>query len=98
MLLNKPILFVGIPKWFLYEVNTVGTFTTRDAVSVKESKDGNVFTDEQLMEYEIIQTKDIDTLTQIEDRMISYAERGELDEGKKLLKTYERLVNLKRNR
>ena len=80
------------------EVNTVGTFTTRDAESLKESKDGDVFTDEQLMEYEIIQTKDIDTLTQIEKRMKSYAERGELPKGKKLLKIYERLVDQKRNR
>ena len=80
------------------EVNTMGTFTTRDAESVKESKDGNIFTDEQLMEYEIIQTKDIDTLTQIEKRMKSYAENGELTKGKQLLKTYTRLVNQKRDK
>ena len=80
------------------EVNTMGTFTTRDAESVKESKDGNIFTDEQLMEYEIIQTKDIDTLTQIEKRMKSYAETGELTKGKQLLKTYTRLVNQKRDK
>lgn len=47
------------------EVNTIGTFTTRDATSIKKCLDTGVFTDEELMLYKIVETKDDDTLGQI---------------------------------
>ena len=51
------------------DVNTIGTFTTRDAESIKRYKDDDCFTDEQIMEYEIIENKDIDYLSQIENNL-----------------------------
>ncbi|MBQ9012229.1 MAG: AAA family ATPase [Bacilli bacterium] len=80
------------------EENTAGTFTTRDAASIKKYLDDKAFNDEQLLLYEIIETKDIDTLTRVGDAMNRYKDKGEFNtkEGVKLLTLYNNLVDMRR--
>lgn len=72
------------------EVNSIGTFTTRDAETIRDYKNDGAFDDEQLMAYQIIENKDIDYLMQIKKKMES--ERLETEEGKKLLKIFNNQV------
>ena len=51
------------------EVNTIGTFTTRDAQDLRESLDDDLFNVEQLLQYSFIQTKDLDTLNNLLHKM-----------------------------
>lgn len=79
-----------IPSQSGDDINTIGTFTTRDAESVRKYKDDDAMTDEQLLEYEIIENKDMDYLMQIKKKMSNYEQNGEFEteEGRKLLKTF----------
>ncbi len=71
------------------EVNIIGTFTTRDAEVIKEYLDDKVFTDEQIMMYEIIQTKSDDTLYRICSNMDNYSyDNG----GEELFSLFKSLV------
>ena len=45
--------------------NSTGTFTTRDADTIREYKDNQVFNNQEIMLYEFIGTKDDDTLSSI---------------------------------
>lgn len=74
--------------------NSIGTFTTRDAQSVKKYKDDEAMTDEQLIDYEIIENKDIDYLNQILKKMNTSEKNGEFttEEGRKLLLTFREKV------
>lgn len=73
------------------DVNSIGTFTTRDAQSIKKYKDDGAMTDEQLIDYEIIENKDIDYLNQIKQKMENLESNGEFttNEGRKLLRTFQ---------
>lgn len=78
------------------EKNTMGTFTTRDAQSVKKYLDNNSFTTEKILEFEFIQTKDIDLLNKLSQRMKELVEGNEFTTGgKKLLKTFNSLIKEK---
>lgn len=80
------------------DVNSIGTFTTRDAQSVKKYKDDGAMTDEQLIDYEIIENKDIDYLNQIKQKMENLDDNGEFttSEGRKLLRTFQEKVESRR--
>ena len=79
-------------------INTVGTFTTRDAETVKNYLDNKVFDEESIIQYEIIQTKDIDTLTRIKNTMNELDNQGEFkNNSKKLLRIFNEKVNERRN-
>ncbi len=79
--------------------NTIGTFTTRDADSIKLYLDNQSFNDKEIMEYEILQTKDLDYLSQIESELQRLDEQGQFTSaGKKLLKLFSKGVNDRRER
>lgn len=84
----------SIPSEHGGDTNTIGTFTTRDAQSVKKYKDAGAMTDEQLIDYEIIENKDIDYLNQIKKKLIQYERNGDFstEEGRTLLKTFQTKV------
>ena len=84
----------SIPSESGGDKNSIGTFTTRDAQSVKKYKDDDAMTDEQLIDYEIIENKDVDYLNQILKKMNGYEKNGEFttEEGKKLLLTFREKV------
>lgn len=75
------------------EKNTIGTFTTRDAENIRDYKDDDAFSDEKLIDYQIIENKHIDYLRGIQDKMKS----GNLKtkEGKELLKIFNNRVDEK---
>lgn len=70
------------------EINTMGTFTTRDAEMVKTYKDQGVFEDDKIMLYEIIESKDEDYLSRIGDHMQSHSSNFKTNGGRKLLNLY----------
>lgn len=72
------------------EVNSIGTFTTRDAQSIKKCLDAGAFTDEELMLYKIVQTKDQDYLSKIGEHMREQKANGEFTTrgGETLLQTF----------
>ena len=84
----------SIPAEHGGDVNSIGTFTTRDAQSVKKYKDDDAMTDEQLIDYEIIENKDMDYLTQIKKKLEKYKSEGkfETEDGLRLLKTFQTKV------
>ena len=47
------------------DINTVGTFTTRDAVTIKKYLDDECFNDKEIMDYMIVSTKDQEYLTKL---------------------------------
>lgn len=79
------------------EPNSIGTFTTRDAEAIRDYKEDGAFSDEKLIEYQIIENKDIDYLTQIKQKMANYG-KMQTDEGKKLQRIFdERVTAMSRN-
>lgn len=72
------------------EVNSIGTFTTRDAKSIKKCLDAGAFTDEELMQFQIVQTKDQDYLSRIGEHMREQKANGEFttNGGAKLLQIF----------
>ena len=52
-------------------------------------------TDEQLIDYEIIENKDIDYLSQIKKKLIKFEEEGRFttEEGRELLRTFKMKVD-----
>ena len=88
----------SIPSETGDDINSIGTFTTRDAQSVKKYKDDGAMTDEQLIDYEIIENKDIDYLNQIKQKMENLESNGEFttNEGRKLLRTFQDKVESRR--
>lgn len=74
----------------LSEPNSVGTFTTRDAETIRDYKDDGAFSDEKLIDFQIIENKDMDYLTGIKNKMNSSTIKTE--EGKKLLKIFNNRV------
>lgn len=88
----------SIPSETGDDVNSIGTFTTRDAQSIKKYKDDGAMTDEQLIDYEIIENKDIDYLNQIKLKLENLDNNGEFKtkDGKKLLKTFTQKVETRR--
>lgn len=78
------------------EPNSIGTFTTRDAETIRDYKEDGAFSDEKLIDYQIIENKDTDYLEQIKKIMQSRALKT--DEGKKLLRIFnDRVDSKKRN-
>ena len=47
------------------DINTVGTFTTRDAVTIKKYLDDGCFNDKEIMDYMIVSTKDLEYLSKL---------------------------------
>ena len=74
------------------EQNSIGTFTTRDAETIRDYKDDGAFSDEKLIDYQIIENKDIDYLEGIVKNMKSRS--LETNEGKKLLKIFNERVEV----
>lgn len=79
------------------EVNTVGTFTTRDALSIKKCLDTKVFSDEEIMVHKIVETKDADTLSQIQYAMENNG-NFQNAEGRKLFKLFKSVVESKKTK
>lgn len=78
------------------DVNTIGTFTTRDAEKIKRYLDDKCFNDEQIMEYEIIGTKDRDYLEKINKYMEDQMNEEEFnDGGKNLLEIFRKVKEKK---
>lgn len=61
--------------------NYNGTITTRDIEAIKRYKDDQSFNDEKIIEYEVIENKDSDYLSQIIAEMEILRGHGQLDEG-----------------
>ena len=82
------------------EINTIGTFTTRDAKAIKKCLDTGVFTDEELMLYQIVQTKDEDYINQIGRNLDEQKANGEFTTpgGKQLLQLFHSVGNAKKER
>lgn len=81
----------AIPSEAGDDVNAVGTFTTRDASTIKKHKDDESLTDEQLMEYQIIETKDTDYLNRIYKKMV---DGGNFTKGgRRLLDIYKSKID-----
>jgi len=80
------------------EINTIGTFTTRDAEDVKTYLETGAFDDRKIMLYEIVQTKDQDTLSKLAKYMIEQRSNGEFKtkKGAQLLDVFEEVVASKR--
>jgi hypothetical protein len=79
------------------DINSVGTFTTRDATSVKKYLDDKSFTDEQILLYEIIENKDIDYLQNITKNLDKLDSEGCFTAaGQKLLRKYNKIVESRR--
>ena len=78
------------------DVNTIGTFTTRDAEKIKRYLDDKCFNDEQIMEYEIIGTKDRDYLEKINKYMEEQMNEEKFnDGGKNLLEIFRKVKEKK---
>lgn len=86
------------------EPNSIGTFTTRDAEAIRDYKDDGAFVDEnnpdrqdeKLIDYQIIENKDIDYLENIKRNMDT--RNLKTDEGKKLLRLFDsRVAEMKKN-
>ena len=81
------------------EVNTMGTFTTRDAETVKLYLDDKCFNDSQIMDYEIIETKDPDYLSKIAQKMSDLDDEGEFNKGgRKLLELFHQRLEDKKEK
>lgn len=77
--------------------NYTGTITTRDVETIRKYKSNNSFTDDDIITYQVIENKDIDTLTRIQTELEKLNKNGKFDEGgKELLKKYKVLVDKKR--
>ena len=74
------------------EVNTTGTFTTRDAQTLKEYLDNNAFDIDKLLEFEFIQTKDIDTLNSIYSYLNNLPQEEYKNGSSKILKKFNNMV------
>ena len=74
------------------EVNTVGTFTTRDAQTLKEYLDNNAFDTDKLLEFEFIQTKDVDTLNHIYTYLNDLPQDEYKSGSVKILKRFNNMV------
>lgn len=78
------------------EDNSIGTFTTRDAEAIRDYKDDGAFSDEKLIDYQIIENKDIDYIEGIMQKMDN--KKLETDEGKKLYRILnDRVTLMKKN-
>lgn len=72
--------------------NYKGTITTRDIVSIKGYKDDNSFSDDKIIEYEVIENKDPDYLNEILTEMERLEAEGKFTTGgKKLLTKFKTL-------
>ena len=80
------------------DINSLGTFTTRDAETIKEYLDDKVFTDEKIMIYEIVETKDQDYLSKISKNLNEQKANGEFKtkEGKELLSLFDSVIEKKK--
>lgn len=67
--------------------NYNGTITTRDIESIKRYKEDNCFSDKKILEYEVLENKDIDYLNQIIEEM----EKLPITEGKQLFDKFKTL-------
>ena len=82
------------------EVNSIGIFTTRDAVSIKIYLDNDVFDAKKIMEYEFVQTKEQDYLSKILRNMQEQLNEGQFTtkEGRKLLGIFEEVCEEKKEK
>ncbi len=76
--------------------NYNGTITTRDIETIKGYKDEDSFSDEKIIEYEVIENKDADYLSQIVSEMQNQQDRGELTKGGSIL--FEKFKKLSKGR
>lgn len=75
------------------EKNSVGTFTTRDAHAIREYKESDVFTDEEILKYEFVSTKDEDTLNFICETMGRNKSSFQTQGGRKLFDLFVEKCN-----
>lgn len=76
--------------------NSIGTFTTRDAEAIRDYKDDGAFDDAKLIDYQIIENKDIDYVEGIRRNMDD--RKLKTDEGKKLLQLFDsRITEMKKD-
>jgi len=73
--------------------NYKGTITTRDIVSIKGYKDDNSFSDDKIIEYEVIENKDPDYLNEIITEMEKLEAEGKFNAGSKKLLTKFKILS-----
>ena len=72
--------------------NYKGTLTTRDIVAIKGYKDDDSFSDDKILEYEVIENKDVDYLNEIIEAMEVLESEDNFTEGaSKLLEKFKDL-------
>lgn len=76
--------------------NYNGTLTTRDIEAIRRYKTDDSFSDEKIIEYEVIENKDVDYLNQIIEEMESLESKGEFTEGG--IELFEKFKVLSKNR
>lgn len=76
--------------------NYNGTLTTRDIEAIRRYKRDNSFSDEKIIEYEVIENKDIDYLQQIISEMEALASKRQFTEGG--IELFEKFKVLSKNR
>ena len=74
------------------EINTTGTFTTRDAETLREYLENDAFDIDKLLEFEFIQTKDKDTLNSIYKTMNNMGSDSYKEGSQKILKKFNNMV------
>ena len=76
--------------------NYNGTITTRDIETIKGYKDDDSFSDEKIIEYQVIENKDVDYLNQIIKELEKQQDNGEFTEGGSIL--FEKFKTLSKGR
>ena len=76
--------------------NYNGTLTTRDIEAIRRYKRDNSFSDEKIIEYEVIENKDVDYLNQIIEEMETLESQGQFTEGG--IELFEKFKVLSKNR
>lgn len=76
--------------------NYNGTLTTRDIEAIRRYKSDDSFSDEKIIEYEVIENKDVDYLNQIIEEMESLESKGQFTEGG--IELFEKFKVLSKNR
>lgn len=76
--------------------NYNGTLTTRDIEAIRRYKRDDSFSDEKIIEYEVIENKDVDYLNQIIEEMETLESQGQFTEGG--IELFEKFKVLSKNR
>lgn len=76
--------------------NYNGTITTRDIEAIKRYKDDDSFSDEKIIEYEVIENKDADYLSGIITEMENLERNGEFTDGASVLLEKFKTLSMRR--